>query len=58
MFSSSDERLTEAVNKKHGFDTAIDILLYNSETNVVSMDGYITHYLHVLCDYALMYMTL
>ena len=41
MFSSSDERLIESVYKKHGFDAAIDILLYNtqdSETNAVSVN--------------------
>ena len=33
MFSSSEERLIEAVYKKHGFDTAIDILLYSTPDN-------------------------
>ena len=40
MFSSSEERLIEAVYKKHGFDTAIDILLYStpdSGTKTVSV---------------------
>lgn len=50
MFNSSDERVIESVYKKHGFDAAIDILLYStpdSETNAVSMDAYI-HYVHVM----------
>ena len=38
MFSSSDEHLVEAVCK-HGFDTAVDVLLYStpeSDTKAVS----------------------
>lgn len=51
MFNSSDESLIEAVYKKHGFDAAIDILLYStpdSETNTVSVDAYI------MCLYCVM----
>ena len=33
MLSGSEEHLIEAVYKKHGFDTAIDILLYSTPDN-------------------------
>ena len=55
MFSSLDDHLVEAVYKKHGFDTAIDILLYStqeSETKAVS----VSTYNYVLCSNTLMYM--
>ena len=51
MFSSSDEHLIEAVYKKHGFDTAVDILLYStpeSDTNAVSNSSCIVCYVTML----------
>ena len=51
MFSSSDEHLVEAVYKKHGFDTAVDILLYStpeSDTKAVSSSSCIVCYVTML----------
>ena len=33
MFSSADEHLIQAVYKKYGFDTAIDIMLCSTAEN-------------------------
>ena len=51
MFSSSDEHVVEAVYKKHGFDTAVDILLYStpeSDTKAVSNSSCIVCYVTML----------